>query len=291
MRAFMVKLPSGVRYWTVVDDALVVVGDADSYLRHLRLGRDAAELTTRSYAGAIALFFSWCDLRGLHWQAGVEHIGLFMVWLRHAAGSPSTSGDGEGRGELLAGPGARPVRAARRVNVVLTAVRGMVTHAVASGSAPAGLVPLLYEVADETDLPEEARREDGRIPWRLRARHRLHEPDPAVNRASDDDIVALVGACRSARDRLIVLLMARAGERCAVCGEVMSILRPTLVSLAARWRGRICTWPGVTTPTRRGRSPAGAGSCRSMAWWCGRWTPTCSSEPATLTARGATFWW
>ena len=112
MRAFMVKLPSGVRYWTVVDDALVTVGDADAYLRHLRLGRDAAELTTRSYAGAIALFFRWCDLRGLHWQAGVEHIGLFMTWLRHAAVAPSTSGNGEGTGELLAGPGARPVRAA-----------------------------------------------------------------------------------------------------------------------------------------------------------------------------------
>lgn len=71
-------------------------------------------------------------------------------------------------GELLAGPGARPVRAARRVNVVLTAVRGLVTHAVATGTAPAGLVSLVYEVGDETDLPEEARREDGRIPWRLR---------------------------------------------------------------------------------------------------------------------------
>ena len=110
MRAFMVKLPSGVRYWTVVDDALVTVGDADAYLRHLRLGRDAAELTTRSYAGAIALFFRWCDLRGLHWQAGVEHIGLFMTWLRHAAVAPSTSGDGEGMGWESCWPARGPGR-------------------------------------------------------------------------------------------------------------------------------------------------------------------------------------
>jgi hypothetical protein len=64
MRAFMVKLPSVVRYWTVVDDALVTVGDPDAYLRHLHLGRDAAELTTRFYAGAIAQFYRWCDLWG-----------------------------------------------------------------------------------------------------------------------------------------------------------------------------------------------------------------------------------
>jgi site-specific recombinase XerD len=231
MRAFMVKLPSGVRYWTVVDNALVVVPDADAYLRHLRLGRDAAELTTKSYAGAIALFFRWCELRDLHWHAGVEHIGLFMTWLRHASG-PTSASDA---GEVLAGPGARPVRAARRVNVVLTAVRGLVTHAVASGAAPAGLVPMLYEVADEAELPEEARREDGRIPWRLRARHRLHEPDPSVNRASDDDIVAVLRACRSARDRLIVLLMARAGlRRSEVCGLRRSDVHPVADSRALR---------------------------------------------------------
>src|SRR6266478_9839943 len=55
--------------------------------------------------------------------------------------------------------------------------------------------------------------------WRLRARHRLREPETAVDRASDEEIVALLRACRSARDRLIVLLMARAGlRRGEVCG-------------------------------------------------------------------------
>ena len=235
MRAFLVKLPSGVRYWTVVDDGLVVVSDADAYLRHLRLGRDAAELTTKSYAGAIALFLGWCQLRDLHWHAGVENIALFMVWLRHADARTSGRSADEGSGKVLPGPGSRPVRAARRVNVVLTAVRGLVIHAVASGVAPAGLVPLLYEMGDGADLPEEARREDGRIPWRLRARHRLHEPEPMVNRASDDDILALLRACRSARDRLIVLLMARAGlRRGEVCGLRRSDVHPGADSRALR---------------------------------------------------------
>jgi len=80
-------------------------------------------------------------------------------------------------------------------------------------------VPLLYEVADDRDLPEPARGEHGRMAWRMRARHRLREPRTAVGRASDEEIVALLGACRSARDRLIVLLMARAGlRRGEVCG-------------------------------------------------------------------------
>jgi hypothetical protein len=42
---------------------------------------------------------------------------------------------------VLTGPGHAPARSERRVNGVLTAVRGLVVHAVASGTAPAGLVP------------------------------------------------------------------------------------------------------------------------------------------------------
>jgi integrase/recombinase XerD len=80
-------------------------------------------------------------------------------------------------------------------------------------------------LADERNLPEQARSEDARMAWRMRARHRLREPDTAVDRAGDEEIVALLRGCRSARDRLIVLLMARAGlrrgELCGLrCGDV-----------------------------------------------------------------------
>jgi integrase len=213
VRAFPVRLPSGVRYWTVLDDDLAVVSFADAFLRHVRFGRDGSELTTRSYAGGIALFLRWCARTGRDWQVGVEYLGLFVTWLRHA------QGDSDGAGQLLAGPGHPPVRGARRVNGVLAAVRGLVVHAVAGGHARGELVALVYEMADDRDLPDAARGEDARMGWRMRARHRVHEPQSDVDRASDEEIVALLRACRSARDRLIVLLMARAGlRRGEVCG-------------------------------------------------------------------------
>jgi site-specific recombinase XerD len=218
VRAFLVTMPSGVRYWTVLDEGLEVVAEADAFLRYVRFGRDGAELTTRAYAGGIALFLRWCRRTGRDWVTGVEQLALFMVWLRHA---PSAA-DGRVGGEVFAGPGAAPARGARRVNAVLAAVRGMVVHAVTAGTAPGWLLPVVYEMADDRDLPARARGEDARMGWRLRARHRMAVPETVVDRASDAEIVGLMRACRNARDRLIVLLMARAGLR---RGEVVGLRR------------------------------------------------------------------
>jgi integrase/recombinase XerD len=224
----MVRLPSGTRYWTVLDEELAVVPAADSFLRQVRFGRDGAESTTRAYAGGIALFLRWCARTGRDWQAGIGQLGLFMTWLLHAG--PDVPGVGVKAGAVvMAGPGSRPARSARRVNAVLAAVRGMALHAAAEGAAPGHLVQVLYEVADDRDLPDVARPEDGGTGWRMRARHRLHEPDTAVDRASDEDIVALLRSCCSARDRLIVLLMARAGLR---RGEVLGLRRSDVHLLA-----------------------------------------------------------
>jgi hypothetical protein len=58
-------MPSGQRYWTVLDeDRLAPVPAADEFLRHVRFGRDQAESTTRTYAGAVALYLTWCGCTG-----------------------------------------------------------------------------------------------------------------------------------------------------------------------------------------------------------------------------------
>jgi integrase len=209
-------MPSGSRYWTVIDDGLGVVPVADRYLRELRFGRDKAESTTKSYAGGVALFLRWCRRTGRDWRTAAAELGLFIVWLKY-----TTSG-GE---QVIAGPGGKHVRGAVRINKVLVATRGFLSFAVIQQEAPGWVLGQLYELADSRDLPPAAQGENPQLAYRLRARHQLHEPEIAVDRASDEEIVALFRACRSARDRLIVLLLARAGLR---RGEVAGLRRSDL---------------------------------------------------------------
>jgi integrase/recombinase XerD len=182
MRAFPLSLPSGQRYWTVLDEDLQVVGVADEYLRHLRFGRDAAESTTKAHAHSIALFLRWCARSGRSWQAGVEQFALFMTWLAHAR--PSVD---DAASVVVAGSGAAAVRCPSRINGVLTAVRGMVVQGWRPVTVRRGWCRCCMRSPTNRDLPAEARCEDGRMAWRMRARHRLPEPrrrsiGPAMSR-------------------------------------------------------------------------------------------------------------
>jgi site-specific recombinase XerD len=87
------------------------------------------------------------------------------------------------------------------------------SFAVDQGEAPQEVLRQLYELAEGRSLPAEARGEDGAWRLRMRARHRVQVPKTRVDRASDQEAVALLRACRSARDRLLVLVLCRAGLR------------------------------------------------------------------------------
>jgi integrase/recombinase XerD len=247
VRAFPVKLPSGTRYWTVLDDEMEMVPAADRFLRNARFGRDQAESTTKAYAGGVALFLRWCDQTGRDWRTAARDLALFMTWLKFTPGRADAH-------QVVKGPGAVPVRGQRRINRVLVAVRGFLAFAVASDQVPAWVLGQLYELADTRDLPIEALGENTKLTYRLRAQHRLHEPETPVDRATDEEIVALVCACRSARDRLIVLLMARAGLR---RGEVAGLRRSDLHLLVDN-RSLGCTVQGAHVHVERRDNPNGA---------------------------------
>jgi len=108
---------------------------AEAVLRQVRFGRDGSELTTRAYAGGIALYLRWCVRSGRDWRSGATDFGMFILWLRHA-GPPVSGVEAAAAAQVLPGPGMRPVRNARRINAVLSAVRGavpfdfLVVHAV-----------------------------------------------------------------------------------------------------------------------------------------------------------------
>lgn len=246
MRAFPVVMPSGQRYWTVLDDDLEVVPLADHWLRNLRFGRDRAELTTKAYAGGVALYLRWCRSTGRRWPEAGRDLGLFMVWLKY------TPAPRDGMAVAVQpGPGAEPVRGERRINRVLVSVRGLLSYAVAAGEAPRGVLGQIYELADSRDLPAEASGEDSGLFFRLRPLHRLREPEAEVDRAADAELVAMFTACRSARDRLVVLLLGRVGLR---RGQAAGLRRGD-VHLLPDSRLLGCEYPGAHVHVRQ-RAPS-----------------------------------
>jgi integrase len=133
-------------------------------------------------------------------------MGLFMTWLKF------TPADGQD-GVVVAGPGSESVRGERRINALLAGVRGFLSFAVSRQEVPSWVLGVIYELADIRDVPAEMRGEHAAPAYRVRALHRLKEPENPVDRASDDEVVELFRVCRSARDRLIILLLARSGLR------------------------------------------------------------------------------
>lgn len=252
MRAFSVKVPSGARYWTVIDSDLQVVPVADQWLRHLRFGRSRAELTTKAYAEGVALYLAWCARTGRDWPKGPRDLGLFIVWLQH---TPSS-------GNVVLGPGAKPVRQERQVNKILTAVRGLLTFAVSIGEVPAAVLGQLYEIADARDLPIAAQGEDTKLAVRLGVQHRLHEPETQVDRATDEEIVAIFKACRNARDRLVVLLLSRVGLR---RGQAAGLLRRDC-HLLMDSRALGCREEGAHLHVVRRQNSNGAWSKSRLSW-------------------------
>ena len=146
MRAQRVAMTGTLAYWTVVDDDWRPVPVADAFMRHLRLGADRAEGTTRVYAGDLACYLSWCARSGRDLPVAARALPLFVTMLKTTPVERSGAGQGRARS-----PG--------RINHVLAAVREPDKHAVAEGTLEASVLALLYEVGDDRHLPAELRPE------------------------------------------------------------------------------------------------------------------------------------
>jgi site-specific recombinase XerD len=249
-------LPSGTRYWTVVDDNFEVVKEADRFLRDIRLARGRAETTTKAYAEGVALFLRWCMATRRDWRTAAQEMGLFMLWLKW------TPGNGGNAQVVVPGPGTRPVRREIRVNKVLTAVRMFLLYAITNKMVPAWVLEQIYEVGGTRDLPEEAQGESGGMRLRLRAHHRVQEPETDIDRASDEEVVSMFLACRSARDRLTLLLLSRVGLR---PGQVAG-LRRSDSHLLMDSKPLGCDIEGTHIHITRRQNENGAWSKSKKAW-------------------------
>ena len=214
MQALRVALTETLGYWTVVGENWRPVEPADSYLRHLRLGADRAEGTTRAYAGDLACFLAWCEDSGRDLAAGARDLSLFTAMLKT---TPVTrAGSGRGR-----------VRSPGRINHLLAAVRECYKHAVANGALEPSVLAFLYEVGDDRHLPAELRPEGSGLRYRARPRHiqragRGARPIPVRREEAE----ALLGVCRSWRDRFLLVVLWFCGLR--VRGARAAPLRPAL---------------------------------------------------------------
>ena len=223
-----VELSGGLGYWTVIDDGWRPVPFADGFLRHLRLGRDRAEGTTKAYAGDLALFLGWCEGSGRDLMKGAESLSLFVAMLR----TTPVQRAGAGRGR---------VRSGKRINHILTAVRECYKHAVADGMVAASVLAMLYEMGDDRYLPAELRPEGSGLRYRARPRHvqRSRRPAPPVA-VRQAEVEALVRACHCWRDRLLIVLLWFCGLR---IGEALGLRRSDL-HLTASARALGCQIPG-----------------------------------------------
>ena len=197
----------------MVDDGWRPVPVADGFLRHLRLGADRAEGTTRVYAGDLACYLGWCEQTGRDLAAGAKDLSLFVAMLKTTAVERAGAGSGRARS-----PG--------RVNHLLAAVREFYKHAVAGGGLDASVLSLLYEVGDDRHLPAELRPEGSGLRYRARPRHvqrarRAGLPSP-VRR---EGVEALLQACGCWRDRFLLVMLWFCGLR---VGEALGLRRSDL---------------------------------------------------------------
>jgi integrase len=218
-RTQRVVLPGGVATWTVLGPDLGVVGPAEEFLEFLRV-QGSSPNTVKSYARALALWWTYLSLFGLAWDVlTLSDVGGFLSWLR--------SGDGpaivpisprEARfSESTVGVRLKAVTSCYRFHELNGVSLGGDLVRVAHGGR-AAYKPMLDHLARKT----------GRRRSVLRVQAPQGMPPPVL---SPGQITAICDACARfdpvsgqwagrVRDRLLWLLLAESGLR---LGEALGL--------------------------------------------------------------------
>lgn len=244
-RRLRILTPSLGAYYGVVDEEYRPHELASRWLEVRFFGRAQAETTSAQYASSIALFLTWAHQSGRDLEQAARNLHLFAAYL---ATEPQRSGRTAGS-----------PRTAGRANRILVAVREFYRFAITEGALPARLLSDLYELPDEREF---------RSPRGPRVRHRRREPRRATapDQATAAEVVALLDAATTARDRLLILLLALTGMR---IGQALGLRRQDLhlvpdaacLGLPSPTGGSgLCRVPGEHIHVVRRRNPNGAWS-------------------------------
>src|SRR6266516_1044246 len=81
-RTQRVTLPGSAKPWTVLGADHCVLGPAEEFLEYLRV-QGTSPNTVKSYARALALWWTYLSVFGLAWDAlTLAEVGGFLAWLR-----------------------------------------------------------------------------------------------------------------------------------------------------------------------------------------------------------------
>ncbi len=223
-----VDLPSGVRYWSVVDGGFELVPAFDRFLFEERFGRGRSEMTTAQYASGLVEFGTWASERGLleDLVGCARNLGMLQLHLRTTP--IGRVGRGHGR-----------ARSNDRVADIMGCVRSFYRHQVRHGAVPGSVNELLYEVVEPAA---------GAMPWledlpALIARpvHTLSRSGQSEPRtATLEEYAVMMSAPACLRDKLLVTVLALTGLR---IGQALGLRRSDL-HLMENSRAVGCTVPG-----------------------------------------------
>ena len=213
MRVQRLVMPDGSGSWTVLDDRGEVIVPAEAFLAHLQaLGRSPE--TVRTYAISLRLWREFLGGAGCGFdQATVDHAARFVSWLRAPAENVTVLEGGSGR--------CSPVT----LNRHLAALFSFYDYQARNG------VPLAQQLV--------AWRRSNRGGFRPFPHHaaggraaatrplRVRQPRQVPRTLTDDQVLAIAGACEHLRDRFLVVLLAETGMR---VGQALGLRHADFVS-------------------------------------------------------------